>query len=86
MKTVDLASLPVEMRQLVEDAQQAPVIVTEEGVPIAVIGRLGAAGDDAPFWIERDPGFWAEIERRRTNPEPPVPLEDVIDELRREEG
>jgi prevent-host-death family protein len=83
MKEFALEQLPANVVEVVEAAQRQRVLITRNGLPVALV--LGVENkDEEDLRLEADPEFWRMIEERRRETDM-IPLEDVKAELLAEE-
>ena len=67
MKTVTVRDLQKKVKDCVDDAQEARVIITRRGRPAAVL--IGVEGKDwEAVVLQTDPSFWRLIRTRRRQP------------------
>ena len=65
MKTVELTKAKSSLEEYTKDAKKAPVVVTDEGKPIAVLVRIRNA-DLETVSLSNNPQFLDLIQRSRT--------------------
>jgi prevent-host-death family protein len=65
MKTVDMADAAASLSDFVREALLEPIVVTQNGKPVAALTAIDAPTDLENLIVSSDPGFRALIERSR---------------------
>ena len=84
MKILELESASPQLRKLGDDAAGGPLVLTQNGKPVACV--VGLRDYDAEqIETMADPEFWKMIQHRRRNDSDVIPFEKVRRQLELDE-
>jgi len=77
MKTISIREARATLSELIDDAQNEPILITKHGRPVVLLTGVDGA-DLGSVILEGSKKFWQEIERRRRAAGPRVTHEEML--------